>query len=270
MSLPVDGVRAVPAGGEDEHNRTAAGRVLSILDVFEPGHSTLSLSEISRRGHLALSTAHRLVGELVAWGALERDDAGRYFIGLRLLELAALSPRGLGLRETAMPFLEDLQHATRANVHLAVRDGHEVVYVETLRSRQAVHVLSRLGGRWPMHATGTGRVLLAYADADVQDAVLSEPLARYNGSTEVDPRELRRILADVRRDGFASAVDQITPNGLAVAAPIRGPDNRVSAAVGLVVDTKLDRRSLIPVLTATARGISRALGAPSPQPTSHN
>jgi DNA-binding IclR family transcriptional regulator len=244
-------------------NRTAAGRVLSILNVFEEGHSTLSLSEISRRADLTLSTTHRLVGELVNWGALERDSSGRYLIGLRLLELAALTPRGLGLRETALPFLDDLQHATRANVHLAVRDGHETVYVETLRARKAVHVLSRLGGRWPMHATGTGLVLLAYADPEVQEAVLAEPMIRYCDQTVVDPKKLRRILSDVRRDGIATAIDQITPNGLAIAAPIRGSNNEVVAAVSVVVDTKTDRRSVIPVLVATARGISRALGAPS-------
>lgn len=261
MSLPATGHPVPKVAGS---NRTAAGRVLSILNVFEEGHSSLSLSEISRRAELTLSTTHRLVGELVAWGALERDSSGRYLIGLRLLELAALTPRGLGLRETALPFLDDLQHATRSNVHLAVRDGHEVVYVETLRARQAVHVLSRLGGRWPMHATGTGLVLLAYAEPAIQEAVLAEPMIRFCDNTVVDPKRLRRVLSDVRRDGVATAIDQITPNGLAIAAPIRAANNQVVASVGVVVDTKTDRRSIIPVLVTTARAISRALGAPTP------
>lgn len=155
-----------PWSADEKPRRSSAGRVLSILDAFGSNHSTLSLSDISRRAGLTLSTTHRLVGELLTWGALERDRSGHYFIGLRMLELAALNPHGLGLRETALPFLDDLHHATRANIHLAVRDGHEVVYVETLRARNAVHVLSKLGGRWPMHATGTGLVLLANADSD--------------------------------------------------------------------------------------------------------
>ena len=58
-----------------------------------------------------------------AWGALERDDDGRYRIGLRLWELGALAPRGLGLREAALPFMEDLYEVTHENVQLAVRDG---------------------------------------------------------------------------------------------------------------------------------------------------
>ena len=69
---------------------TVTSRVLAILDSFMPGHS-LSLIEISRRTGLASSTTHRLVGELRAWGALERDERLRYRIGPRLRELARLS-----------------------------------------------------------------------------------------------------------------------------------------------------------------------------------
>jgi DNA-binding IclR family transcriptional regulator len=69
---------------------TVASRVLAILASFSPGHSELSLIEISRRTGLASSTTHRLVGELCAWGALERDEHRRYRIGPRLRELAQL------------------------------------------------------------------------------------------------------------------------------------------------------------------------------------
>ncbi|NKQ58475.1 IclR family transcriptional regulator [Amycolatopsis sp. K13G38] len=243
---------------------TAAGRLLSVLDAFAPGRSTLTLSEISRRAGLSLTTAHRLAGELVNWGALERDADGRYRIGLHLLELAALAPRGLELRELAQPFLEDLFHSTRAHVHLAVRDGAEVVYVETIRARGAVTVLSRLGQRWPLHATGTGLVLLAFAGHELQEHVLARPLKRYTHRTVTDPRVLRRTLAEVRRTGIAVAEEQLTLEGVAVAAPIRGPGDEVVAALGLVVHmNECEPRALVPVMTAAARGISRALGAPS-------
>jgi DNA-binding IclR family transcriptional regulator len=243
---------------------TAAGRLLAVLDAFTPGRSILTLSEISRRAGLSLTTAHRLAGELVNWGALERDADGRYRIGLHLLELAALAPRGLELREMAQPFLEDLFHSTRAHVHLAVRDGLEVVYVETLRARGAVAVLSRLGQRWPLHATGTGLVLLAHADHEVQERALSGPLKRFTNKTIVDPRVLRRTLAEARHTGVAVAEEQLTMEAVAIAAPIRGAGDEVVAALGLVVHVdECEPRALVPVITATARGISRALGAPS-------
>jgi DNA-binding IclR family transcriptional regulator len=246
--------------------RTALGRALAVLDAFGPQHRLLSLSEIARRADLTLPTTHRLVSELVTWGALERHPSGHYFLGLRLLELAALAPRGLQLREAAFPFLDDLHQATHSNVHLGVRDGHEVVYVDTMRSRVSAQISSRVGDRWPLHVSGTGLVLLAYADASFQNEVLRAPLVRYTPKTVVDPHELRRILADIRRTGVVIAHEQITMHAVAVAAPVRGPRNDVIAAISAVVATnQTPLNSLAARLTDTAHAISHALGAPTPR-----
>jgi DNA-binding IclR family transcriptional regulator len=149
-------------------------------------------------------------------------------------------------------------------VHLAVRDGHDVVYVEALRARGAVQVLSRLGGRWPLHATGTGQVLLASATPDIQREVVASPLRRFTANTITDVEKLRRTLAEVRRTGVAIAENQLTAEALAIAVPVRGPGDEVIAALGVTVQrAAVKSHALIPVLAATARGISRALGAPS-------
>jgi DNA-binding IclR family transcriptional regulator len=246
---------------------TAAGRVLAVLSAFGPSHPSLTLSDISRRSGLTLTTTHRLVGELRAWGGLERGPDGRYGIGLRLLELGALAPQGLQLRETALPYLDDLHLATRANVHLAVRDGADGVYVEALRARGAVQVLSRLGGRWPLHTTGTGQVLLAFAERELQDELLSRPLRRFTEDTITDVAALRRVLAEIRRTGVAIADNQLTQGALAVAVPVRGQRDEVVAALGVTVQRgTVQSHALVPALAATARGISRALGAPSATP----
>ncbi|BFO17310.1 hypothetical protein SHKM778_36980 [Streptomyces sp. KM77-8] len=144
-------------------SRSASDRLLSVLAAFDHEHPALTLTDIGRRAGLSLSTAHRLVGELARWGALERDASGTYHVGLRLWELAALAPRGPALRQVALPYLEDLYEATHENVQLAVRDGREVVYTEWLSGRSAVGVHIRVGGRWPLHATGVGLALLAHS-----------------------------------------------------------------------------------------------------------
>jgi DNA-binding IclR family transcriptional regulator len=242
--------------------RTALGRALAVLDAFGPQHRLLSLSEIARRADLTLPTTHRLVNELVTWGALERHPSGHYFLGLRLLELAALAPRGLQLREAAFPFLDDLHQTTHSNVHLGVRDGHEVVYVDAMRSRVSAQITSRVGDRWPLHVSGTGLALLAYSDPSIQEEVLRGPLRRYTPETVVDPHELRRRLADIRRTGIVIAHNQISMHAVAVAAPVRGPRNDVIAAISAVVatnETPLNR--LAAMITDTAHSISRALGA---------
>jgi DNA-binding IclR family transcriptional regulator len=240
---------------------SAAGRLLSVLDAFSVESSALSLSQIARRAGLPLTTAHRLVQELARWGALERHSDGRYRIGLRLWEVASLAPRGLGLREAALPFLEDLYEATHENVQLAVLDGTDVVYVERLTGRQAVTVLTRVGGRFTAHATGVGLVLLAHATREVQERYLSQPLTRYTTQTITDVRQLRTVLAEVRRAGIAVSNGQVTLDSLSVAAPIRDSAGDVVAALSLVVHAETaEPQRLGPPVVAAARGISRALG----------
>jgi DNA-binding IclR family transcriptional regulator len=114
-----------------------------------------------------------------------------------------------------------------------------------------------------MHATGVGLVLLAHAPAEVQEQVLGSPLRGFTDQTITDPQRLRRVLADVRRCGYAVSSRQVTLDALSVAAPITGPDGTVIASVSLVVQADdAHPPALAPVVQAAARGISRSLGAP--------
>jgi DNA-binding IclR family transcriptional regulator len=239
--------------------RTGTQRVLAILDAFSAERSSLSLSQISREVGLPLTTTHRQVHELAAWGALERADDGRYRIGLRLWEVGALAPRTIGLREAALPFLEDLYEATHENVQLAVRDQAEVVYIERISGRDAVHVVSRPGSRLPAHATAVGLVLLAHALPAEIETVLSGPLKRYTADTVTDPRRLRRILADARRSGYAISDRQIETVSTSIAAPIWGKSGQAVAALSIVVAAGSSTRRYVPAVVAAARGISRSL-----------
>jgi DNA-binding IclR family transcriptional regulator len=242
----------------------AAGRLLAVLDAFGPQQRSLSLSEIARRAGLNLSTAHRLVCELARWGALERGPGGRYSIGLHLLELAALSPRGLGLREAAFPYMDELHHRTRGNVHLGVRDGVEVVYVETIRACATHPTNGRMGDRWPMHVTGTGLVLLAFGERELQERVLGGPLERFTPLTVTDPAQLRRELAQIRRSGFAVARGRITLPDVVVAVPVYDQLGGVAAAISVVVEAERARPLVLAnMLTVASGAITRVL---APQP----
>lgn len=243
---------------------TVSSRLLALLDVFTEERPQLTLSEISRQAAMPLSTAHRLVGELSAWGALERGADGRYRIGLKLWELGSLAPQGLPLREVALPLMEDLYEATHENVQLMVLEGKGAVFVERLAGRTAVPTLVRVGGRFAIHATGGGLVLLAHAPASLQEEVLSGPLEQFTPMTIADPGVLRRTFADIRLRGFALSDRQVTMDALSVAAPIFGANDDVVAALSLVVWQKhAQPQLLVPLVRSTARSISRLLGAPN-------
>jgi DNA-binding IclR family transcriptional regulator len=239
--------------------RSSTARVFQLLDAFTSAAKGLSLTQLSRRSGLPLTTVHRFAHELRRLGVLECDADGRYRIGLRLWEIAAHAPRGVGLREAAMPFLEDLYEATHENVQLAVRDGHEVVYIEHIAGRRAVGVLTQVGLRFPLHATGVGLVLLAFADDALQEEVMNARLAGFTPKTIQDPSLLRRKLADVRQQGFAISDRQVTMDALSVAAPVRDADSTVVAAVSLVVTVNVPPTAIAPAVVAAGRGISRVL-----------
>jgi DNA-binding IclR family transcriptional regulator len=241
---------------------SVTSKVLALLGAFDAEHRELTLTDLARRAGLTLSTAQRRAAELTAWGALERTGAGRYRVGLRLWEVGALAPRGLGLREVALPFLEDLYVVSRENVQLAVREGTQAVFVERIAGRSAVRVLTRVGGRFALHATGVGLVLLADAPPDVFDQVVEAGLNAYTPATITEPEELRRTLADVRRDGYAVSRGAVTDDAVSVAAPVTDLSGRVVAAVSLVVAIQDARpQALAPLVRTAARGISRAYSA---------
>ena len=226
------------------------GRAFGVLDAFTPASPTLTLSEIARRAGLPLTTA------------LERDGDGTYRIGLRLWEIASLAPRGVPLREAALPFLEDLYEVTHQNAQLGVREGHEVLYIERITGRHAVGVLTRVGGRFPLHASGIGLVLLAHAPEAVQREVLGGPLQRFTAYTITDPARLSRVLDQVRRDGVAISDRQVTDDAMSVAAPVTDASGEVIAALSVVAAASgTVAARLAPAVRAAALGTSRALSA---------
>ena len=235
-----------------------AARTLALLAAYDADASRLTLSQLAERAGLPLSTAHRLVAELVEWGALARGPDGRYAVGRRIWRLGLLAPVSLGLRDLALPYLQDLSAGTGENAHLAVRDGTTALYVERIAGRSAVPIVSRAGSRLPLHATGVGKVLLAAAPPEVVAQVLAQA-RRVTPYTVVSPGVLRRQLADVRRRGYAQTAEEMTLGTRSVAVPVVDADGAVLAALGLVVSSgRRDVARLVPALHVAARGVARA------------
>jgi len=238
---------------------SVTSRALDLLGAFDPEHRSLTLSELARRSGLPLATAHRLVGELHRWGALSRLASGEYVIGRRLWDLGLLAPVQSGLRQAASPFLHDLYGATLATVHLAVRDGCEVLYVDRLAGHVSVPVVSAVGSRLPLHATGVGKVLLAYAPEAVRAEAFGR-LTRITPYTVTQPARLAEQLRRVRAEGYATTGEEMSLGACSVAVPVGG--DSVVAALGIVVpDLRRDKARLVAALQVAARGIARTLAS---------
>jgi DNA-binding IclR family transcriptional regulator len=210
------------AGNTVAAGRTVTSRVLALLGAFDAEHRQLTLTELAARADLSLPTAHRLAAELAAWGALERLESGAYVVGRRVWDLGLLAPVQTGLRQVAEPFLHDIYAATLATVHLAVREGLEVLYLDRLSGRRSVPIVSRVG-------------------------------------TISNPATFRRQLARARSEGYATTSEEMSLGACSVAVPIMRNGEAI-AAVGLVVRSlKRDRGRLVASLRTAAEGISRSL-----------
>lgn len=234
-------------------------RALRMLDAFLPGSSALTLTDLAASAGLPLSTAHRLAGDLVAWGALERLDTGRYQIGAKLRQVASNAPRAALLREACLPHLEDLAELTGYAALLAILDDTTLVYLE--QASGSASQFAPLVQQPPTLAAAAGRVLAAFAPQSTQEAILRQPIPRLTRYTQTDPVQLRGELADTRRVQYAFAQRQVEADHSVIAAPVRGRSGAVTAAISLTVPyDDAETRTLIAMCLAAARAASRTLG----------
>ncbi|CAN5250377.1 IclR family transcriptional regulator [soil metagenome] len=235
--------------------QSVTSRALRVLAAFEHTGAPLSLADIVAETGLPRSTVHRMLGELEEWGAVQRDAHGRYQVGLRLWELGQHA--GVKLRDVARPYLQDLFGLIQDTVHIAIREGSEVLYIDRVYGSRRVPQASRVGGRLPVHATAVGKVILAFEEQWVRDAVLDSPLERRTARTETDPAVLRRELETIRHRGYAITSEEVRVGSCSLAVPFFQKDGRIFGGLGVVlpIDREQELERSLPSLKGTARRI---------------
>ncbi|MFD4570928.1 IclR family transcriptional regulator [Streptomyces sp. NPDC058417] len=231
-----------------------------IVECFSPSGGPYRLSELAARTGLPKATVHRLAADLVRLGWLERGGP-QYRLGAKLFELGSLVPRRRDLRETALPFLQDLFEATRETVHLGVREGAEVVYLERIHGHEALQLPSRIGGSLPLTCTGVGKALLAFSDPGLTEEVLAGPLPRLTPHSITDPARLRGALEKTRVSGLAYEEQEAEPGVSCIAAPVFAGGSTVAALSVAVPCARFRPAHLAPAVRTAALGLSRVLRA---------
>jgi DNA-binding IclR family transcriptional regulator len=245
----------------DERNgQSVLERAFRVLEVFGSDGLQVGLAELSRRAQLPKATTFRLANQLVALGALERGVSG-YRLGMRLFELGSHVSRQRRLRDTALPFMEDLYEATHETVHLAVRDGMQVLYIEKIRGRTSAATRTQIGTRRPMYCTALGKAILASSDNSLTMAVIQAGLAPYTAYTVTSPQRLIDDLEAARREGVAYDREEYQLGVTCVAACVFGHNHAAEAALsvtGLAGRFHAERKAT--AVRTAALALSRALG----------
>ena len=214
-------------------------RTVAVLRSFGGVQRELGVSDVQRRTGLPKATVHRTLYELQRAGLLEKAGSG-FRPGLLLFELGQLQSTAQQLRSAAAPYVEILSRRAHATAAVAVLDGTECVYLDVVRSagqdpspRHAGRHDSprRAGGRWPAHASCSGKILLASLDSLEDD--LPPALPRLTSRTTTSPVVLLRELERIRSTGIAYDHEESAPGLSGMAVPITTPAGDVLAAISV-------------------------------------
>lgn len=232
-------------------------KVHRILGAFDADHTELGLTEIAARSDVPKASAHRLCQRLADGGLLERTPRRTYQLGLRLFELGELVPRQRALRLAATPVMVDVMRSTGEMLHLGVRSGNRVLYIESVAANRHESTLAQLASTMPLHCTSTGKVLLAFSGDEVVDDVLGTRLERWTRHTVVHAGRTREELGRIRAQGYSVETEEARLGYVSVAAPLFGPDDEIAGAVSLSAPVfRADVGQLVRVITTAGAVIT--------------
>ncbi|MGW4160681.1 IclR family transcriptional regulator [Streptomyces sp. NPDC004788] len=234
-------------------------RALSILPLLAQGPA--DLGQVAERLGVHKSTALRLLRTLHEHGLVHRQQDQRYRLGARLFALAQEAVENLDVREIAHPHLAALNERTGHTVHLAVLEEGEVLYIDKVESRYPVRMYSRIGRPVAITVAAVAKLLLAdlpEAERRAFAAGLDYPM--YTARSTPNAAAFLKELATVRAQGWAADLGGHEESINCVAAPVRGADGRVVAALSVsapnVVVTAEELLALLPLVRRTADDIS--------------
>lgn len=240
---------------------TTVLKAFDLLGLFAE-RPLLGAGEAARLLGSPRASTHRLLVTLRAAGVLESNENGQYRLGLRLFELGATAPLRRRLHESCLPALEALSAEVALPAHLAVRDGSDLVCLETVQQRPLDTPL-QIGQRAPLHTTAAGKVLLAHAPRSVIERYVTEDLSRPTPHTIVEPCRLLAELDQIRGRGVAWEREECSPGLASVSTGLRKHTGKVVAAISLTAAALPHVRRLRGVerpLLAAAALIERRLG----------
>ena len=247
------------AGNSTEPGQSVTSRVSAILLTFTDCE-VRSLTDIARLAGLPVSTAHRLAVELASRNLLERDEDGRYRVGLPLRGIGTSEWRAPSLVERASCVLDDLSGAIHRPARLGVLSGSEVKYIE---KRPHYPVTSfDVAATLPAHATALGKVLLAFSPARITDGLLARGLTQFTRYTIVAPDKFRHNLSTIRQVRAAVSSGELEIRNRCVSRDAVFADCKISLRSRFKMPRYAKRSSQS--LSGSGDGVKEAVQANSP------
>jgi DNA-binding IclR family transcriptional regulator len=247
----------------------AATRALTVLRVLAQAPGPVPAAVLVRALGLPRSTVYHLLTAMVAEGFVTHlPEARRYGLGVAAFEIGTAYSRQEPLQRLARPILSLLVDTVGQSAHLAVLHGREVLYLVEERAPGRPPLVTDVGVRLPAQLTASGRAMLAVLPpAQVlalfpdRTAFVERQAPPQQGPTSLS--QLRRVLAQARRQGFAAEDGEITPGFSSVAAVVRDHRGYPAAAVAVTFESERlaqgGRQRLATAVLRSAAALERRL-----------
>jgi IclR family acetate operon transcriptional repressor len=243
-------------------------RSLRILEAVAQ-HQPVTVGELTKLFGLPKSTVQRTLVTLAeaGWLRANRKDTTRWEIGARVLAVRPAALQGSSLFAAAREPMVRLRDTVNETIHLSVPDALQcMVVVDRVDCSHAVRTFHTVGDTSPLHATATGRAVLAHLPKQDVEELITQGLERYSDTTPTDPDELRAELDRIRTDGYAVNRNQYRPDVCAIAAPVLDEEGTPLATVAISMpDSRYDADRLPEwgrlVADAAAEITGRRMGA---------
>lgn len=215
----------------------AALRAIRLLKMFTVERPELQLAEVSGLAELNKTTTHRLLQALHSESLLDRNPAnGAYRLGPALMALGVQALSSNDLRRRARPLLKKLAEESGETATLEVPIDDSMLILDEVMGRHFVGAAANVGTRWPIHATSTGKAIIAFDERGMQR--VGKRLVSLTSRTITKRDQLEEQLAEIRERGFAETVDELEEGFSGVAAAIRGSMGQVLGALSVCGPTQ--------------------------------
>ncbi len=236
-------------------------RAIQILEILAR-EGAVGVSDIARHLQVHRSTAFRLLATLEARDLVEQEThRGTYRLGLGMLRLAGDVTARLDVAAVAKAACDEVTAAVNETSNVAILDDGAAVNIAQATGANAVAIARQyVGQRSPLHATSTGKVLLAFATPDLLRATIDAGLERFTPDTLTDPAALTAHLAQVRENGWAAALQEWEAETNAISVPVHGRGGAVVAALSVTAPEFRMPPEELPALAAILRLHADRLG----------
>jgi DNA-binding IclR family transcriptional regulator len=232
---------------QEEQHLSSVKNALRILRSFTMEEPEKKISDLSLSLGMNKSTVSRTMATLASEGFVYKDPETRqYRLGLSILSLSGIVNSHMDIYKESQSVLNRLVENIGETAQISVLDNHEVIYLQKVDCHHPVRVLTSVGKRNPPYCTSSGKILLAYAEDDIVEAVVEKGLTKFTKNTITNPDKLRAHLKQIKESGYTFSNEEILEGVNSLAAPVYDYRGKVIAALAIVGPKQRIQPSKVP------------------------